>query len=74
MVRFLWVGAGFGACTVVGVGGTLVEEKMRGFKGECAHFGFNECPICTRDCAGAEFGTQISSPQSEITLKKSVPY
>ncbi len=24
------------------VNGTLVEDKLRGFKGECAHFSFNK--------------------------------
>jgi hypothetical protein len=26
----------------VSVNGTLVEDKKRGFKGECAHFSFNK--------------------------------
>jgi hypothetical protein len=26
----------------VSVDGTLAEDKMRGFKGECAHFSFNK--------------------------------
>ncbi len=41
----------------MGVDGTLVEEKMRRFEGECAHFGYNRCPLCTHDGAGAKFGT-----------------
>jgi hypothetical protein len=28
----------------VGLNGTLVEDKMRTFKGECEHFSFNKCP------------------------------
>ncbi len=30
---------------------------MRGFKGECAHFRFNKCPIYTHDGASAKFST-----------------
>ncbi len=37
----------FDICTVVSVNGTLVEDKMRRSKGECAHFSFNKCPIYT---------------------------
>ncbi len=33
------------------VNGTLVEDKMRRFKGECAQFSFNKCPIYTHDGA-----------------------
>ncbi len=29
------------------VNGTLVEDKMRTFKGECSQFSFNKCPIYT---------------------------
>ncbi len=36
---------------------TLVEDKMRRFKGECAHFSFNKCPIYTHDSANAQFST-----------------
>jgi hypothetical protein len=41
----------------VSVNGTLVEDKMRRFKGEYAHFSFNKCPIYTHDGAGAKFST-----------------
>jgi hypothetical protein len=41
----------------VRVNGTLVEDKMRRFKGECEHFRFNKCPIYTHDGAGAKFST-----------------
>ncbi len=30
---------------------------MSGFKGECAHFSFNKCPIYTHDGASAKFST-----------------
>jgi hypothetical protein len=36
---------------------TLVEEKMRRFKGECPHFSFNKCPIYTHNSASAKFST-----------------
>jgi hypothetical protein len=41
----------------VRVNGTLVEDKMRIFKGECEHFSFNKCPIYTHDGASAKFST-----------------
>jgi hypothetical protein len=41
----------------VSINGTLVEDKMRRFKGECPHFSFNKCPIYTHDGAGAELST-----------------
>jgi hypothetical protein len=37
----------------VSVHGTLVEDEMRRFKGECVHFSFNKCPIYTRDSASS---------------------
>ncbi len=36
---------------------TLVEEKMRRVKGECANFSFNKCPIYAHDGASAKFST-----------------
>ncbi len=57
VIRFLWASAKFGTCTVVNVNGTLVEEKMRRFEGECAHFSFNKCPLYTHDSASAKFNT-----------------
>ncbi len=57
VIRFLWVCAKFGTCTVVSVNGTLVEDKMRRLKGECAHFSFNKCPIYTHDGASAKLST-----------------
>ncbi len=38
VIRFAWVSAKFDTCTIVSVNGTLVEDKMRRFKGDCAHF------------------------------------
>ncbi len=57
VIRFVWVSAKFGTCTVVSVNGTHVEEKMRRFKGEFEHFSFNECPIYTHDGASAKLST-----------------
>ncbi len=57
VIRFLWVSAKFSTCTVVRVNGTLVEDKMLRFKGECEHFRFNKCPIYTHDGASAKFST-----------------
>jgi hypothetical protein len=31
------------------------KDKIRGFKGECAHFRFNKCPIFSHDGASAKF-------------------
>ncbi len=35
------------------MGHARVEDKMRRFKGECAHFSFKKCPIYTHDGASA---------------------
>ncbi len=57
VIRSVWVSAKFGTCTVVSVNGTLVEDKMLRFKGECAQLSFDKCPIYTDDGASAKFGT-----------------
>jgi hypothetical protein len=60
VIRFVSVSAKFGTCTVVSVNGTLVEDKMRTFKGECAKcacLSFGKCPIYTHDGANAIFST-----------------
>jgi hypothetical protein len=57
VIRFVWGSAKFGTCTVVSVNGTLVEDKMRGFKSEYAHFRSNKCPNYTQDGASAKFNT-----------------
>jgi hypothetical protein len=56
-IRFMGVSAKFGTCTVVSVKGTLIEDKMRRFKGECAHFSFNKCPIYNHDGASVKYST-----------------
>ncbi len=45
VIRFMWVSAKFGTCTVMSVNGALVEDKIRRFKGECAHFSFKNFPF-----------------------------
>ncbi len=40
------------------VNGTLAEDKMRRFRGECASFSFNKCPIYIHDGASAKFSTK----------------
>jgi hypothetical protein len=57
VIRFVSTSAKFGTCTVVSVNGTLIEDKMRRFQGECTHFSFNKCPIYTHDGASAKFST-----------------
>ncbi len=66
VIRFVWVSAKFRTCTVVIVNGTLVEDKMRGFKGECAHFSFNKCPIYTHDGASAKFNTNSQETDNSV--------
>jgi hypothetical protein len=57
VIRFLCASDKFDTCTVVSVNGTLVEDKIRRFKGECAHFIFNKRTISTHDGASAKFTT-----------------
>ncbi len=49
------------------VNGTLVEDKMRRFKGECAHLIFNKCPIYIHDGASAKFSTKAHETDMQIT-------
>jgi hypothetical protein len=68
--------AQFGTCTVLSVNGTLVEDKMRTFKSECAQFRFNKCPIIytkyTPDGASAKFST--NSHETDNNLHCTVVY
>jgi hypothetical protein len=50
----------------VSVYGTLVEEKMRRFKGECAHFSFSKCHIYTHDGASANFSTNSQETDKSV--------
>jgi hypothetical protein len=73
VICFVWVSAKFGTCTVVSVNVTLVEDKMRGFKGECAHFSFNKCPIYTHDSASAKFSTNSQEMDNSVYLLAETP-
>ncbi len=51
------------------VNGTLVEDKMRRFKGECAHFmylHYNKCPIYTYDGASVQFTTKSHETDNSV--------
>ncbi len=50
----------------MGVNGTLVEDKMRRFKGECAHLSFNKCPIYTHGSASAKFSTNSHETDNSV--------
>jgi hypothetical protein len=52
----------------VRVNGTLVEDKMRRFKGECEHFRFNKCPINTHDGASAKFSTNSQEMDNSVRV------
>ncbi len=54
------------------VNGTLVEAKMRRFKGECAHDCFNKCPIYAHDGASAKFST--NSHETDNSVKSCLRY
>ncbi len=56
-IPFRVISAKFSTCTAVSLNGTLVEYKMRIFKGECEHFSFNKCPIYNHNGASAKFKT-----------------
>ncbi len=51
------------------VNGTLVEDKMRRFKGECEHFSFNKCPIYTHDGASAKFSPNSQEMDNSVCNK-----
>ncbi len=48
---------------------TLVEDKMRRFKGECAQFSFNKCSICTHDGTSAKFSTNSQEMDNSAPIK-----
>jgi hypothetical protein len=52
----------------VSVNGSLVEDKIRRFKGECAHFSFNKCPIFAHDSASAKFRTISSETDNNVPV------
>jgi hypothetical protein len=45
---------------------TLIEDKMRRFKSECAHFSFNKCPIYTHDDASTKFSTNSHKTDNSV--------
>jgi hypothetical protein len=53
----------------VSVNGTLFEDKMRRFKGECAQFSFNKCLTYTHDGASAKFNTNSHEMDNSASLK-----
>jgi hypothetical protein len=66
VIRFVWICAKFGTCNAVRLNGTLVEDKMRRFKGDCAHFSFNKSPIQTQDGASAKFSTNSHEKDNRV--------
>ncbi len=66
VIRLLWISAKFVTCTVVGVNGSLVEDKMRIFKSESAQFSFIKCPIYTHDGASAKFITNSQETDNSV--------
>jgi hypothetical protein len=54
------------------VNGTLVEDKMRRFKGECAHFNFKKCPIYTHDDASNKFSTNSHETDYSVVPSRSL--
>ncbi len=50
------------------VNGALIEDKMRRFKGKCAHFSFKKCPIYTHDGASAKFSTNSHEMDHSVTI------
>jgi hypothetical protein len=73
VIRFVSTDAKFGTCTVVSLNETLLKIKMRRFKGECAHFSFNKCPIYTHDGASAKCSTNPQqTDDSAVAYKKNI--
>ncbi len=52
------------------VNGTVVEDKMLGFKSECAHFSFNKCPIYTHDGTSAKFSTNSQETDNSVAMSE----
>ncbi len=46
--------------------GTLVEDKLRRFKGECAHLSFSKCHIYTYDGASVNFSTNSHENDNSV--------
>jgi hypothetical protein len=71
VIRFSWVSAKFGTCTVVSVNGTLVDAKMCAFTLESTHFIFNKCPFYTHDGASVKFSTNSHETDYSVHLRTS---
>ncbi len=54
------------------VNGTLVEDKLRRFKGECAHFNFNKCLIYTHDGASANYSANSQETDNSVLYEESL--
>ncbi len=50
------------------VNGTFAEDKMRRFKGECAHFSLNNCSIYTHDGVSAKFSINLHKTDYSVGL------
>ncbi len=50
----------------MGANGTLAEDKMRRFKGECVHFSCNKRPIYTHDGASYKFSTNSHETDNSV--------
>ncbi len=48
------------------INGTLVDDTMRRFKDEFAHFIFNKCPIYTHDGASAKFSSNSHETDNSV--------
>jgi hypothetical protein len=57
----------------VRLNGTLVEDKLRRFKGECEHFRFNKCPIYTHDGASAKFSSNSQEMDNSVDHQLNTP-
>ncbi len=68
LIRFLQVSAKFCTFTVESINGTLVEDKMRRFESECAHFSFKKCLIYTHDGVSAKFITNSQETDNSVPL------
>ncbi len=68
VIRFVWVSAKFGTCTVVSVNGTLVEPKMCTSTLESMLVIFNKCPINSHDDASTKFRT--SSHETDYSVAR----
>jgi hypothetical protein len=69
VIRFVWFSAKYGTCTVVSINGTLFEDKMRSFNGECTNFSLNKCLIYTHVSASAKFSTNAHETDNSASIQ-----